>query len=129
LKEINKLKKDLLREFVMKDLGPVKQILGMRISRDRSKDILRLSQEDYVHKVLNHFKIGDTKPRYTPLANHFKLTKEQSPKTNEERDYMPKVPYPFAVESLMYDMVCTRPDITFVVGAMAKFMVDPSKAY
>ena len=76
LKEINKLKKDLSKEFEMKDLGLTKQILGMRISRGRSKCILRLSWEDYVYKVLNRFRIGDTKPWNTPLVNHFKLAKE-----------------------------------------------------
>ncbi len=34
LEEINNLKKQLLSEFEMKDLGAAKQILGMRISRD-----------------------------------------------------------------------------------------------
>jgi len=35
----------------MKDLGPAKQILGMRISRDRSEGILNLSQEKYIEKI------------------------------------------------------------------------------
>ena len=47
----------------------------------------------------------------TPLGSHFKLSKEQSPKTEEERDHMSKVPYASAIGSLMYAMVCTRPDI------------------
>jgi len=43
--EIDRLKKQLSENFEMKDLGPTKQILSMRISRDRSKGILNLSQE------------------------------------------------------------------------------------
>ena len=36
-KRIALLKKALSKSFAMKDLGPAKQILGMKISRDRSK--------------------------------------------------------------------------------------------
>ena len=42
------------------------------------------------------------------LGSHIKLSKEQSPKTEEERDYMSKVPYALAIGNLMYAMVCTR---------------------
>ena len=35
LREIDELKKRLSEEFAMKDLGPAKQILGMRIKRTR----------------------------------------------------------------------------------------------
>ena len=41
--EIDMLKKQLSEYFEMKDFGPSKQILGMRISRDRSEGILNLS--------------------------------------------------------------------------------------
>ena len=46
--EIKKLKKQLLKEFVMKDLGIAKQILGMRIVRDRTVGSVELSQESYI---------------------------------------------------------------------------------
>uniref|UniRef100_A0A3Q7HMK4 Reverse transcriptase Ty1/copia-type domain-containing protein n=1 Tax=Solanum lycopersicum TaxID=4081 RepID=A0A3Q7HMK4_SOLLC len=70
----------------MKNSGPAKQILGMKISRDRSAGILNLSHELYIEKVLRRFRVNDAKPRTTPLANNFKLSKEQSPKTAEERN-------------------------------------------
>uniref|UniRef100_A0A3Q7FIN8 Reverse transcriptase Ty1/copia-type domain-containing protein n=1 Tax=Solanum lycopersicum TaxID=4081 RepID=A0A3Q7FIN8_SOLLC len=88
MRYINNLKTRLSATFEMKDLGPAKQILGMKISRDRSVGTLNLSQE---------FRVNDTKPRTTSLANHFKLSKEQSPKTAEERDHMALVPYASAV--------------------------------
>ena len=55
--------------------------------------------------MLSRFRVNDAKPRTTPLANHFKLSKEQSPKTVEERDHMTLVPYASAVGSFMYAMV------------------------
>jgi ATP-binding cassette subfamily B (MDR/TAP) protein 1 len=52
LEEINNLKKQLSSEFEMKDLGAAKQILGMRINRDKQGGTLQLSQAEYIRKVL-----------------------------------------------------------------------------
>jgi len=41
--EINKLKQQLADNFEIKDLGLAKKILGMRILRNRSEGILKLS--------------------------------------------------------------------------------------
>ena len=106
----------------MKDLGATKQILGMRIIKDKANDTLKLSQSEYVKKVLSRFNMNETKPMSTTLGSHFKLSKEQSPKTEEERDHMSKVPYASAIGSLMYAMVCTRPDIAHAVEVMSRFM-------
>nr|CAN73722.1 hypothetical protein VITISV_041002 [Vitis vinifera] len=108
--------------FAMKDLGATKQVLGMRIIRDKANGTLKLSQSEYVKKVLNRFNMNETKPVSTPLSSHFKLSKEQSQKTKEENDHMSKVPYASAIGSLMYAMVCTRLDITHVVGVVSRFM-------
>ena len=39
-KKIESLKKALSKSFAMKDLGPEKQILGMHIVRNRTKNML-----------------------------------------------------------------------------------------
>ena len=113
----------------MKDLGAAKQILGMRIIRDKANGTLKLSQLEYVKKVLNRFNMNEAKPVGTPLGSHFKLSKEQSPKTKEERDHMSKVPYALAIGSLMYAMVCTRPDIAHAVGVVSRNMSRPGKQH
>ena len=66
-------------------------------------------------------------PRTTPLANHFNLSKEQSSNTAEEREHMALVPYASAVGSLMYSMVCTRPDIAHAMGVVSRYMANPGK--
>ncbi|KAL5744826.1 hypothetical protein ACOSQ2_027942 [Xanthoceras sorbifolium] len=71
----------------------------------------------------------DAKPVSTPLGVHFRLSKEQSPKTEEERTHMAKVPYASAIGSLMYAMVCTRPDIAQAVGAVSRYMNNPGKIH
>ena len=46
IEEINNLKKQLSKQFAMKDLGAAKQILGMRIIRDKISGTLKLSQSE-----------------------------------------------------------------------------------
>ena len=43
MQDINVLKKMLANSFVMKDLGTAKNLLGMRITRDRKNHKLTLS--------------------------------------------------------------------------------------
>ena len=122
IEEINNLKKQLSKQFAMKDLGAAKQILGMRIIRDNANGTLKLSQLEYVKKVLKIFNMNEAKPVSTPLGSHFKLSKEQLLKTEEERDYTSKVPYASTIGSLMYAMVYTKPNIANVVGVVSRFM-------
>ena len=68
----------------MKDLGAIKQMLGMRITKDKAKGFLKLSQEEYVKKILNRFNMDRAKPVSTLLASHFKLSKDQSPIMEDE---------------------------------------------
>ena len=129
IEEIDDLKKRLSKQFAMKDLGDAKQILGMRIIRDKANGTLKLSRSNYVKKVLSRFNINEAKPVSTALGSHFKLSKEQSPKIEEERYHMSKVPYASTIGSLMYAMVCTTLDVAHAVGVVSRFMSRPRKQH
>ena len=73
--------------------------------------------------------MNEAKPVSTPLGSHFKLSKEQSLKTKEERDHMSKVPYASAVSSLMYAMVCTKLDMAHAVKFISRYMSRPRKQH
>ncbi|CAM8949434.1 unnamed protein product [Rhodiola kirilowii] len=126
---IYKLKGDLSKAFDMKDLGKAKQILGMEITRERKKNKLWLSQERYIERVLERFNMKGAKAVSSPLGNHFKLSKSSCPTTKEEIDKMSAIPYSSAVGSLMYAMVCTRPDIAHSVGAVSRYLSNPSREH
>lgn len=61
-RKIESLKGELSKFFAMKDLGPAKQILGMRMTRDRKNGKLWLSQERYIERVLERFNMSKSKP-------------------------------------------------------------------
>ncbi|KAL5757095.1 hypothetical protein ACOSQ2_021841 [Xanthoceras sorbifolium] len=127
--ELNKLKSELSGEFEMKDLGAAKKILGMEIRRDKAAGKLYLTQKSFVEKVLERFGMKNAKPVSTPLAAHFKLSAAMSPLSDNDIEYMSHVPYSSAVGSLMYAMVCTRPDIAHAVSVVSRYMSNPGKEH
>ncbi|KAL8115939.1 hypothetical protein AgCh_022437 [Apium graveolens] len=91
--------------FSMKDLGETSYILGMRIYRERSRRMIGLSQSTYIDKVLHHFGIQNAKRGYVPVSQGITISKDQCPKSLDEKDHMNKVPYTSAIGSIMYVMV------------------------
>ncbi|KAH9652502.1 hypothetical protein KPL70_027122 [Citrus sinensis] len=122
---VQELKVQLAREFEMKDLRPANKILGMQIHRDRNNRKIWLSQKNYLKKILRRFNIQDCKSISTPLPVNFKLSSSMYPSNEAERKEMSQVPYASAVGSLMFAMICTRPDIAQVVGAVSRYMANP----
>ncbi|KAH9668961.1 Integrase catalytic domain-containing protein [Citrus sinensis] len=99
------------------DLGPANKILGMQIHRDRNNRKIWLSQKNYLKKILRRFNMQDCKSISTPLSVNFKLSSSMCPSNEAERKEMSRVPYASVVGSLMFAMICTRPDIAQAVGA------------
>ena len=73
--------------------------------------------------------MSDAKSVRTLLASHFRLSNDQSSKTEEEKDFIAKVPYALAIRSLTYAMTCTRPDISQAVGVVSRYMSNPGKPH
>ncbi|KAL9293532.1 putative RNA-directed DNA polymerase [Arabidopsis thaliana] len=133
--DIQRLKDLLSAEFEIKDLGAAKKILGaakkilgMEILRDRNQNKLFLSQKGYIQKVLNRFGMLSAKPVDTAFAANIHLT-VFAPQSEEDKEYMSRVPYANVVGSLMYAMVCTRPDLAHAVSVVIRFMGQPGKEH
>lgn len=126
---INTTKEWLSSVFEMKDLGEARYVLGVEIIRNRSKRLLGLSQKSYIGNVLERFRMHNSKPVDTPVEKGLFLSLDQCPKTDEERKEMSKVPYASAIGSLMYAMLCTRPDICFAVGLVSRYQSNPGLAH
>ena len=60
-----------------------------------------------------------------PFRHGVPLFDDQRPKTQEEEDMMRQVPYASAVGSLIYAMLCTRPDICYSVGMVNRYQSNP----
>ena len=71
----------------------------------------------------------NVKAASTPLATHFKLSAKQSLSNETEKSDMQRVPYASVVGSLMYAMVCTRPDIAHDVGTVSRFLSNSGREH
>ena len=77
--------------------------------------------------MLFRFGLNNLKVVATPLDAHFKLSKAQAPSSEEERELMTRVPYANIIESIMYAMIYTRPELAFVVTTISRYMAAPGK--
>lgn len=129
LQEITQVKQVMSARFEMVDFGPVSTVLGIRIIQDLKKGTLTMSQEKYVRFLLEKYGMEACKPTQTPMVTGVKLSKQIEPKTKEEEKDMERIPYRSAVGSLMYLMVCTRPDIASAIGLVSRFLQNPGRAH
>ncbi|XP_065628308.1 secreted RxLR effector protein 161-like [Quercus suber] len=65
----------------------------------------------------------------TPVAKNESLSLDICPKTQDEKEKTACVPYANAVGSLMYAMMCTRPDICYAVGLVSRFQSNSRLAH
>lgn len=66
---------------------------------DRKSKRLWLSQEKYIKKVLDKFKMKDAKPVGTPLVAHFKLSTKLCSSDDKEKEEMSRILYALAIGS------------------------------
>ena len=108
----------------MKDMGETSYVIGIKIERDRSQRILGLSQETYINKVLERFRMKDCSPGTAPIVKSDKFSLNQCPSNDLEKKEMKNIPYASTLGSLIYTQVCTRPDISYVVGMLGRYQSD-----
>ena len=113
----------------MKDLGEASHILRIKLLHDRQKRMLGLSQASYIDEILARFSMQDSKKGFVPFRVGSSLSANQRPKTPAEIKKMRRILYASTVGSLMYAMLCTRPDICFVVGMVSRYQSDPGEEH
>ena len=122
---LHEVKQFLSKKFDMKNMGETSYVIGIKIHRDRARCVLGLSQDTYLNKVLERFRMKDCSPSVAPIVKGDKLSLDQCPKNDFEREQMKNIPYASAVGSLLYAQVCTRPDIAFVVEMLGRYQSNP----
>ncbi|KAK8535581.1 hypothetical protein V6N12_057097 [Hibiscus sabdariffa] len=115
--------------FSMKDLGEAAYILGVKIYRDRSRRLLGLSQSTYIDKVLKRISMEESKRGFLPMRHGISLSKEMCPSTPQERERMSQIPYASAIGSIMYAMICTRPDLSYALSMTSRYQANPGEGH
>lgn len=108
--------------------GELDEKIGMEIQRDKKVEKLWVSQKPYMENVLEMFSMQHIKPISTPLANCFKLSSSLYTTIYDELEDMFQVLYASTVGSLMYEMVCSRLDLSHAIGLVSKYMDNQVKS-
>ena len=113
----------------MKDLGEAAYILGICIYKDRSKKLLGLSQSMYIDTIVKRFFMKDFKKGFIPMRHGVQISKEQSPKTLDDKALMERMSYASLIRSIMYTMECIRLDVAYALSVTSKFQADPTEKH
>lgn len=65
----------------------------------------------------------------TLLVYHFKLSRDQCHKTNQDKPQMVRMPYVNAIGRIIYVMVCTIPNLAYAINVISTFMANPEKLH
>ena len=114
---IKEVKDFLSRCFEMKDLGVPNVILNIKLLRDENGGITLL-QSHYVENVLSRFGYSDCTPSPTPYDASVLLQKNRRIARDQLR-------YSQIIGSLIYLASATRPDISFAVSKLSRFVSKP----
>ncbi|CAI7789981.1 unnamed protein product [Closterium sp. NIES-53] len=111
------VKSKLQKRHTCTDLGELRSYLGLQITRDKARRTITLTQSHMVQQVLQRFGFTWSSAQATPLAIGHSLSALPSDESVE-----PSGPYPELVGCLMYLMTCTRPDLAYPLGLLARYV-------
>ena len=109
--------------FEMVDMGPLAFYMGLKVTRDREKRTIKLSQPGYIEKLLDRHGMLKAKTAKVPMRDTI-LLPSNTPASESE-----KVKYAAKVGSIMYAMVETRINIAFATSMVSRFAKNPSSEH
>lgn len=123
LNSVKEAKTKILSAFEARDMGEATCFLGMDIHRNRNNRTISLAQSRLITDLLKKHDMKECKTQSVPLNTATKLTKTGEALDTDAHGYSQ------LIGSLMYLSVCTRPDISQAVGALARHMANPTTAH
>ncbi|KAG8491024.1 hypothetical protein CXB51_014147 [Gossypium anomalum] len=120
LEGMENLKKCLVKEFEVKELGKLKYFLGIEVAH--SREGIFISQQKYIVDLLTETGKLGCKPVETPIEVNHRLGNALEDAAVDERSYQR------LVGKLIY-LSHTRPDIAYAVGVVSQFMHNPKESH
>ena len=96
---------------------PLQRYVGITIARDREQRKLHISKPEYISQIVKKFHMASCSPKSIPADPNAHLVKP-----TEEKEEENAFPYREAVGALLYLALVSRPDISFAVGQVARFV-------
>ena len=123
---IERVVKHLEKHFEIQNLGPIKFFLGIKINQDRENSLISLNQKSYIEQVLKRFRMEDCSTTPTPMDGSILKNIFTELKGQEKEE---KYPYKELYGCLNYISGHSRPDISFTLNLLGRFMESPTEIH
>jgi hypothetical protein len=123
LGKVQEVKGAIMGKFDARDLGEAKTFLGFEISRDRTAGTLTVTQRGMAMQLVGRYGLEGARAKVTPMAQGVVLTRGGDEPMVDVRQYRE------LLGSLLYLSGCTRPDISYSVGALSRYMAEPHQSH
>lgn len=120
---LDNMRMELQKIFDIRNLGDPKQFLGMEIERDREHKTLKITQKRLTLELLKEHDMLDSRKTSVPMNTSLKLERVGEPLDTAKYEYNK------LIGSMLYLAVCTRPDIAYSVGALARYASEPTEEH
>ena len=118
------LKKNLLKEFKMKDLGKVSKFLGLNIKQSDDFKI-ELTLRDYIETMVKEYNMKECKPERTPSMVSQDLTLDEK----NHKLLTDLSNYRSLVGKLLFAANTVRFDISHIVGVLSRYLKEPKELH
>jgi len=114
----------LSKSYEIEDLGSATSVLGIRISKD-SHYYYSIDQQYYIEATAAKHGLSEAKPRSTPLDPSLILEARKEDDLEQQNGTQ----YRSLVGELAWISTATRPDITFAVNKLSRYLQNPSRVH
>ncbi|XP_024965757.1 uncharacterized protein LOC112505954 [Cynara cardunculus var. scolymus] len=119
-KEIETFKDQMKKKFEMSDLGLLVYYLGIEVIQKGGE--ISIKQTSYANKIFSDTGMLDCIEAKIPMEPGLKLTKVKDERSVDATEYRS------LIGCLRY-LLHTRPDLSFPVGLLSRFMQDPQEQH
>ncbi|KAK8685858.1 hypothetical protein V6N13_124891 [Hibiscus sabdariffa] len=75
------------------------------------------------------FIMEESKRGFLLMRYGISLSKEMCPSSPHERERMSQIPYASAIGSIMYAMICIRPDLSYALSMTSRYQANPGEGH
>jgi hypothetical protein len=109
--------------------GAISTYLNIGIEHQRENHIITMCMESYVEKMCKRFDVVPKMSVTTPMQENIHLEVEEEPAPgSSDAEYVANFQYREKIGSVLYYMICMRPDIAYSVSTLARFCEHPTIA-
>ncbi|TPX54120.1 DNA-directed DNA polymerase [Powellomyces hirtus] len=114
LDDLLALKSALAERFKMEDMGEISFLLGLQITRDRSKRCITIGQQKYIKDMIDKFNLNGMRPHHIPMDPNLHLN------ANDGAD---------ALDASGIKDYQDSPHLAYSISRLSQFLATPTVAH